>query len=57
MTCSEVFFDSEISFIPKTLCDNGYPPNVINCVIRDKITASYYGKIFGVFKTSVKGSK
>lgn len=37
MVCSQEFLDSEISFITRTLCDNGYPPSVVNSVIHDKI--------------------
>ena len=38
MICSESNLDDESEFITKTLCNNGFPEDIVRSVIRDKIS-------------------
>ena len=38
MICFEFTLDTEIKFIPTTLCSNSFPLNVIETVIDNKVT-------------------
>ena len=37
MICSELKLDGEVGFITETLCNNGFPEDIVRAVIRDKI--------------------
>ena len=38
MICLESTLDPQIKFIPTTLCNNGFPLNVVQIIINNKIT-------------------
>ena len=53
MICSEFELDCKVSFITETLCNNGFPEDIVRSVIRDKIAHFHKTKVASVQKSPV----
>ena len=53
MICSESKLDCEVSFITETLCNYGFPEDIVRSIIRDKIAHFHKTKLVSAQKRPV----